>query len=226
VKIDDPPVGGSRPGLGRVADFCRAGVSRIGIDAMTVTYANAFAGLELLHATNDLAERVAQIEFAIGEGPSIDAVASGYPTMVDDLRGTVAAHRWPLFATEAVHPGIRSVFAYPLNYPGGVIGTVGLYCRQPARLSTVQHRHAEAVTELISLALVDPDSGDSIGSGLRMTVHQAAGMVMQQAGISIRDALVLLRSTAFTEDNQVTDLAADVIAGRRRFGEVIDHVDD
>jgi hypothetical protein len=169
---------------------------------------------------------VAQIEFAIGEGPSLDAMASGHPTMADDLRGSVAAHRWPLFATEAVHAGIRSVNAYPLNFPGGAIGTVGLYSRHPSRLSTEQHRQAEAVTELISLTLVDPASGESIGSGLRMTVHQAAGMVMQQAGISIQDALVLLRSTAFTEDNQVTHLAADVIAGRRRFEEVMDHVDD
>jgi AmiR/NasT family two-component response regulator len=50
-------------------------------------------------------------------------------------------------------------------------------------------------------------------------VHQAAGMVMQQTGASIQDALVLLRSTAFTEDRRVTDLADDVIAGRVRFGE-------
>jgi AmiR/NasT family two-component response regulator len=50
-----------------------------------------------------------------------------------------------------------------------------------------------------------------------MTVHQAAGMVMVQTGSSIQDALVLLKATAFSEDRVVNDLAAEVVAGRRRF---------
>lgn len=206
-------------GLGRIADFCEVGLLRTGVDAMTVTFANSFSGVELLLATDDLAERTAQLEFALGQGPNVDAVASGLPTAADDLRSGVAAHRWPLFATEAVHAGIRAIQAYPIMFSSGPFGTVGLYSRQPTRLSSEQHRQASDITELIGLALVHPDSGESIGSGLRMTVHQAAGMVMQQAGVSIQDALVLLRSTAFTEDTQVTDLAKYVIAGRRRFGE-------
>jgi hypothetical protein len=206
-------------GLDRIADFCRIGVTRTGVDAITVTFANAFSGLELLLATDELSEKVAQLEFALGQGPNVDAVASGMPTTADDLRSSVSAHRWPLFASEAVHAGVRAVQAYPILFSSGTFGAVGLYSRRPTRLSSLQHGRAADITELIGLALVDPRSGESIGSGLRMTVHQAAGMVMQQAVVSIQDALVLLRSTAFTEDTQVTDLAADVIAGRRRFGE-------
>lgn len=187
---------------------------------MTVTLANSFGNLELVHATDDLSERAAQIEFALGQGPSFDAHANGHPIMADDLGGSVSAHRWPLFATEAVRAGIRALHAYPMNFAAGAIGTVGMYSRAPARFSTEQFRQAEAITELIGLTLVDASSDDSLGPGLRMTVHQAAGMVMQQTGTTIQDALVLLRSTAFTEDMRMTDLAAEVIAGRRRFGEV------
>lgn len=186
---------------------------------MTVTFANDFSTLDLLLATEEIAERVALLESALGEGPNVDAVATCQPTMADDLRSAVAAHRWPLFSTEAVNAGIRAVQTYPIVYSRGALGAVGLYSRRPKRLSSEEHRQAAGITELIGLALVDPESGESIGSGLRMTVHQAAGMVMQQTGNSIHDALVLLRSTAFTEDARVTDLAADVIAGRRRFGE-------
>lgn len=211
-------------GLGRVADFCQVGVRRAGVDAITVTYADAFGALELVLATDEVAEQVAQVEFAIGEGPSFDAVSSGHVTLVDDLRGPVATHRWPLFATEAVHAGVRALWAYPVKAPNGPLGTVGLYRRRPGRLTSDQHRQAEAITELIGLALVEPESGASIGSGLRMDVHRAAGLVMVQADLSIQDALVLLRSTAFTEDTRVTDLAADVISGRRRFGKVVDDV--
>lgn len=220
----EPPVAGHR-GLARVADFCQVGLARTGMDAMTVTFANDLSGLELLLATDALAERVAQLEFAVGQGPNIDAVASGEPTAVDDLLGGVSARRWPLYASEAVVGGVRAVQAYPILFSNGPIGAVGLYSQKPARLSSEQHRQATDITELIGLALIDPEAGGSIGVGLRMTVHQAAGMVMQQTGVSILDALVLLRSTAFTEDRLVTELAAEVIAGRRRFEET-EKVDD
>ena len=213
VKAADPD------GLRRLADFCRLGVLRTGVDAMTVTYANAFSNLELLLATDDVSERVAELEFALGQGPGVDAVESGLPAAADDLESVVSQHRWPLFAVEALSAGVHAVQAYPIMFDERAFGAVGLYSRKPARLTSEQHRHATDITELIALALVDPSSGHSIGSGLRMTVHQAAGMVMQQSGRSIQEALVLLRSAAFSEDRQVTDLAADVIAGLRRFEE-------
>ncbi len=207
-------------GLDRVSDFCRVGLTRTGVDAMTVTFANDFEGLELLHATDALSEQVSMMEVSLGQGPNVDALASGMPVMADDLRSDVSAHRWPIFAGEAVRAGVRAVQAYPIMFSLRAFGTVGLYSRSTTRLTSGQHRQATDITELIGLALVDPESGASIGSSLRMTVHQAAGMVMQQTGASIHDALVLLRSTAFTADRRVTELADDVIAGRMRFGEV------
>jgi AmiR/NasT family two-component response regulator len=50
-----------------------------------------------------------------------------------------------------------------------------------------------------------------------MVVHQAAGMVMAQTDTSIASALAQLRATAFSEGISINDLAADVVAGRRRF---------
>jgi hypothetical protein len=212
-------------GLGPVRDFCLVAVARIGVDAVAVSYRSAANGLEILHATDDLADRVAQLEVTLGEGPTFDAVASSLPTAVDDLRSPISTHRWPLFATEAAVAGIRAVHTYPIVLGRKAFGAVGLYSRQPTRLSSGQHRIAEDITELIGLALVDPRSGEKVGASYRMSVHQAAGMVMIQAGTSIHDALVLLRSTAFAEDTRVTDLAADVIAGRRRFDRT-EEVDD
>ena len=209
-------------GLRRLADFCRVGVQRTGVDAMTVTYANAFANLELLVATDEVSERVAELEFALGQGPGVDAVESGLAAAADDLESGVSLRRWPLFAVEALSAGVRAVQAYPIMFDERAFGTVGLYSRGPMRLTSEQHRHATDITELIGLALVDPSSGESIGSGLRMSVHQAAGMVMQQSGLTIQAALVILRSAAFSEDRQVTDVAADVIAGQRRFDDTED----
>lgn len=204
-------------GLNAVRDFCLVALARIGVDAAAVTYRSSDTGIELLHATDDVADRLAQLELTLGEGPTFDAVAASLSTAVDDLRSPIATHRWPLFATEAVVAGVRAMFAYPIVLGGVTFGAVGLYSRQPIRLSSEQHRVAEDLTELIGLGLVDQSSGRKIGASFRMKVHQAAGMVMVQAGTSIHDALVMLRATAFAENTRVTELAADVIAGRRRF---------
>jgi hypothetical protein len=47
-------------------------------------------------------------------------------------------------------------------------------------------------------------------------VHNAAGMVSVQLGISVTDALIRLRAYAFTRDRLLTEMAQDVIARRLR----------
>jgi hypothetical protein len=42
-------------------------------------------------------------------------------------------------------------------------------------------------------------------------------MVMVQTGGTIEEALLLLRASAYGEGRSVNDVAADVLAGRRRF---------
>jgi hypothetical protein len=202
-----------------LATFCELGVLRTGADAMTVAIATA-TGLETQLATDRHSERVAELEQTLGQGPGVDAVTSALPTTADDLSSAVSAHRWPLFAVEAAGAGVRTIQAYPIIVSRVPLGVVAFHSRRRTRFSSDQHRRALAVTELIGLALVDPATTPVVGTGLRMRVHQAAGMVMVQAGTTIRDALVLLRSTAFTEDTALTDLAAEVVAGRRRFGKV------
>ena len=78
---------------------------------------------------------------------------------------------------------------------------------------------ARRVDRIASVLL---DVGAAGGDGVteptyRMVVHQATGMVMVQADTSIASALARLRATAFSEAILINDLAADVVAGRRRF---------
>ena len=47
-------------------------------------------------------------------------------------------------------------------------------------------------------------------------VHNAAGMVSVQLGISVTDALIRLGAYAFTRDRLLTEMAQDVIARRLR----------
>ena len=57
------------------------------------------------------------------------------------------------------------------------------------------------------------------GSNLRLVVHQATGMVAEQLGITVTEALIRLRAYAFTQDRALTDVANDVVTGAFRFGQ-------
>ena len=50
----------------------------------------------------------------------------------------------------------------------------------------------------------------------RMVVHQAVGMAMVQLGVDVEDAMLRLRATAYAEGQSITELAADIVARRRR----------
>jgi hypothetical protein len=57
------------------------------------------------------------------------------------------------------------------------------------------------------------------GSDFKYVVHQAAGMVAVQLGVSVGQALVRLRAYAFSNDRSLADVARDVVARELRFGE-------
>jgi AmiR/NasT family two-component response regulator len=55
-----------------------------------------------------------------------------------------------------------------------------------------------------------------VGSDFHFAVHNAAGMVSVQAGISVTEALIRLRAFAFSQDRLLADVAQDVIDRRLR----------
>jgi hypothetical protein len=56
------------------------------------------------------------------------------------------------------------------------------------------------------------------GADFHFAVHNAAGMVSVQEGISVTEALIRLRAFAFSSDRLLADVAEDVLARRLRLG--------
>ena len=50
----------------------------------------------------------------------------------------------------------------------------------------------------------------------RFVVHNAAGMISEQRGITVTDALIRLRAYAFSHDRLLTDVAQDVVDRKLR----------
>jgi hypothetical protein len=168
---------------------------------------------------------VEQVEFTLGEGPCIAAYRSRTAVFDPDLadEGTV---EWPEFRFGALEAGVRAAFGFPLLVDRICIGALNLYRDESGPLTDDQIDNAVAVARLASRTLLSWQADAPPGTvawqlervpNHRMEIHQATGRISVQAGISLADALVLLRAYAFSRDRPISDVAADVGGGQLRF---------
>jgi GAF domain len=206
----------------RIGGLCELGVQQGGVDGAGVSMLSADGNPDPVYSTDELSALIEDLQFTLGEGPCFDAKTNRAPVLISDLaaREEGLAQRWPIFLEEAVRAGVRAVFAFPLGIGASSLGTLDLYRSSPGPLDDNQLSQTLSTADALGIALLDKRSPD-IDSGeyawQRMTVHQAAGMVMMQMEGSIEDALLRLRATAYSEDRSINDVAADVVDGHRRF---------
>lgn len=206
---------GESPG----ARLCLACVDRIGI---------AGAGIVLMdedgHGTSlgrsDAAIRVVEdLQFTLGEGPGIDAHASGRPSLAPAL-GDETDTRWPTFAPAAVDAGFRAGFGFPLRVGAIRLGSLDLYDPRAGGLDHSQTADAVVMADFIARAVITmhahADPGELVAEmdnprDLRTQVHQASGMISEQLEVGVGDALVRLRGYAYAEGRPIDEVARDVV---------------
>ena len=175
-------------------------------------------------------QRVAALEdlqFTMGEGPCRDAFHSGLPVHAPRLDLSIVA-RWPSFVDAAHETGIGAVFAYPLAMNGARVGVLTLYQDDEGDLSVTQHADSLFMAGILAetvLSMQDASPAGVLAIGLgevvdyRAQVHQAAGMVSVQLGVTVAEALVLIRARAFAAGRPIRLVAGDIVARRLRFVE-------
>jgi hypothetical protein len=174
----------------------------------------------LVHATDDVARSLEELQFTVGEGPSVDAVRHAHPVLVADLadESDALGDRWPAFLAEVRRIEAQALFAFPIRVGDVALGTLGLYRRTPGDLEPDQVAVGLTAVDALGSSLLAPEPPHDGVDSYPLTVHRAAGMVMVQLDSSIEVALVRLRATAYLEGMLITALALEVLEGRRRFG--------
>ena len=136
------------------ADACAAAA-----DAMAVTGGWLSAGQgpqpgHLVHATDGVSERLAELQLTLGEGPVPDVYATGAPVLASDLGDTDIEPRWPVFAPAARRAGAAAIFAFPLQIGAIRSGVLGLYRDQAGPLSALQFGDALIFADTATLLLL------------------------------------------------------------------------
>jgi GAF domain len=168
---------------------------------------------------------VQDLEFTLGEGPAIDAFAQGKPILVGDI--SLFGSRWPQFSRAISEAGIHSMYALPLQLGAIKLGVLVLYRDEPGLLEGEDLSAALLVADLVTNQVLDMQAGalsESLAWGLevddyRAVVHQATGMISAQLDCPMGEALVRLRGRAFSREQPIDLVAAEVVTGDVRFDE-------
>jgi hypothetical protein len=179
-----------------------------------------------LCTTNDVSQLIEELQYTLGEGPCVDAYQQDRVVAEPDLAHPVS-HRWLAFTPPALQAGVGAVFGFPLRVGAVRLGALNMYRDRAGPLSGDQHADALVVASVVARWVLEAQAGaplDTVAAELEVsadfhfTVHNAAGIVSVQEGISVTEALIRLRAFAFASGRLLADVARDVISRRLRLG--------
>ena len=213
--VDGPPV------LDRLLRLC--------IDMLSVTGAGIAVIRDGQHQGavamfDRVSGAVDDLQFTLGEGPSIAADRSAGPVLEPDL--VVAVAQWPAFAPAALGKGVQAAFAFPLRIGAIHLGVLSLYRDSPGDISDADLRDAIALSHIATHLVLDLEANLVPGTlpyrlaeivDHRAHVHQATGMIAAQLGTDVATALGRLRAFAWSRDRSIDDVAIAVVARTLRF---------
>jgi hypothetical protein len=196
----------------RLCEGCR---DLMGADAAAIVVDFGRSNRITVWATDQAAADLEDLQDVTGQGPSIDAHASGAP--VTSTLGADAIARWPVFMQQApTMAGITTVYAVPMRPGGRPVGVVSMLRHRPGSL-TEDLFTAQFLADAIGAALIDdPLATAPLGQAgtwsERAEIDQATGMVLAQLRLSADDALALLKAHAYAHGLRLSAVARQVIA--------------
>ena len=209
---------------GWLARLCSAAVRALPASGAGVSVVDQH-GVTGLAAANDAeSEYLEELQFTLGEGPCVDALAARRPVLEPNIE-TGAMARWPMYAPAVLGRGVQAVFAFPLQVGAARLGVLDVYRRQPAGLGEGELALALTFADVAVSKLLDvqaglesgaqPDALDAMMS-YRTELYQAQGMVMVDLGTTVAEAMVRMRAYAFANERRLSEVARDIVAGRLR----------
>lgn len=206
------------------ASLCVVCPHIVGVDGAGVMLMSGDIPRGSLCTTNAVSHLIEELQYTLGEGPCVDAYHQNQVVAEPDL-AEPAASRWLAFTPPALAAGVRAVFGYPLRVGSVRLGALNLYRGWAGPLTDTQHADALVLADVAARWVLEAQAGAppdvvaaelEIGADFHFAVHNAAGMVSAQLGISVTEALIRLRAFAFTSDLLLTDVAKEIIARRLR----------
>lgn len=202
-----------------------ATLTAVQVDGASLALMTSAGHAGLLVATDEVSTALEGFQHTVGEGPCIDASRKGRPVLQPDLIRTGTA-QWPGFTSLAAEAGVAAVFAFPLQVGEIRLGVLDLNRSDAGSLDASQYGEALDFAAAATTILLDLQHGVPVGelhpflavaAAEYREVHQATGMVSDQAAVGVTEALLLLRARAYAAERSLLDVATDVLDRRLTF---------
>jgi hypothetical protein len=227
--------------LAKPGGLCGPCIDLLPVTGAAVSTLSGPINNETVCASDDVAFRIDELQFDLGEGPCWEAFASRRPVLVPDLREGPPFAPWPVFSTAVRETPAAALFAFPLYIGGTGIGALDLYRSTAGPLDDEAVRDARILADTVAIEVMrrileavareeaagaDPPSIDEPTPLIdpwqesprsRREIHQATGMIMDQLDLSVGAAFARLRAHAFATDSSVADVAHEIVNRRLRF---------
>ncbi|MGH3984997.1 MAG: GAF and ANTAR domain-containing protein [Pseudonocardiaceae bacterium] len=170
-----------------------------------------------LAASDGWTMRVDQLQYDLGEGPCLDAMATGKVNYIPDITTEV---RWAGFCKAAHGQGVYSCLALPLNSPHGLMGCYNLYSTRRdgfaeesrGQLEVYAGNAAGAVAVAMKLA-DQAQLSENLHRALtsRAIIDRAMGIMMAQQRCDAGAAFDILRRASQNRNVKLRELAAEIV---------------
>lgn len=205
--------------LRRLVDHC---VRLTSMDAAGVMLANARGRLQSAVVTEERVEITEMFQAQAGEGPCVDAYATGRPVHADDL--AESRERWPTFVPLARAAGFCAAHSFPLKLRTQTIGALNILARFPSPLAPEDSRLLEALAHAATISVLtwsreplrpyDIVTRTQAALSTKNVMDIAAGMLAATAGISPVEGAQRIRDYAAVHRRRPADIAEELV--RRR----------
>ena len=209
-------------------DLCELFITALPVAGASISVMVASGASLTLASSDEVAARIDELQFELGEGPQHETVRTGEIVSITD----VSQHRydeWPVFGAALRELPVGSVFCIPMRMGAVTLGVATLYGTAPRELTLEQQIAALA----IGSSIAEPAARQALRSAadesqhetstttpaLRREVHQATGMMLVQLNATATVAYARLQAHAFASGRTVEDVAHDVVAGTLSFDE-------
>lgn len=183
-------------------------------DQVSITVVDDTGDISTLAQAGDLVTDLDQLQYGLGEGPSIDSLRNAYPV--------VAAHiqrddRWRRYVPAASDLGLRSQVATPLRWRDDKpLGALNMYSTTHAQVGFSAPVVAEVMAAQIVNALAGLREIEHLHRALvnRTVIGQAIGLVMAWLQVDADHAFDYLRRVSMQRNRKLAEIAEVVVHTR------------
>ncbi len=199
----------------RIATAARDTIPPVAEASVTCTRGNSEGWT--VATTGELATRLDEAQYAMGNGPCMDAGSGGETLLVRDF---AQDSRWPDYAPIALEAGARSSLSVPLPIQQHVMAVLNLYAAEVDAFSDEDVALAQEIAAVAAVAVTNAtlyETAAELGSQLqeamssRAVIEQAKGILMATTRCTPDRAFEILVRASQRENRKLRDIAIEIV---------------